>query len=179
MANYPQHRRGFDIDTTAAAAQKITIDSKWKGHSVTYGATLDTIKLAGDDDKIIGSIDYFDSGQVVIVDEGEDVAFKNAGTAAIPLGSRIVGSRRRVGGSQVYGYVKAFTPATAAEADTTDFANKAERDAAINAAINAAVDATVSAALKARGSVVDGGAATNTTNEDVPADVRVAFNRCA
>ena len=178
MANYPQHRRGFDIDSTAAAAQKITVDDKWKGHSVTYGATPDTLKLAGDNDKVVGSIDYFDSGQVVIVDEGEDVAFKNAGNSAIPLGSRIVGATRQVGGSQVYGYVKAFTPATAAETDTTTFTNKAERDAAINAAINAAVDATVNAALKARGSVADGGG-THTANADVPADVKVAFNRCA
>lgn len=179
MANYPQHRRGFDIDTSASANRKITVDDKWKGHSVTYGATPDTVKLAGTNDEVIGSIDYFDSGQVVIVDEGEDVAFKNAGTTAIPTGSKIVGATRTINGSAVAGYVKAFTPATAADADTTTFTNKAERDAAINAAINAAVNAAVTAALKAKGNVVDGGAATNTSGADVPADVRVAFTRCA
>ena len=73
MANYPQHRRGFDIDSSAPAAQKVTIDDKWKGHSVTGGATPGTIKLAGDGDEVWGSIAYFDSGQPVITDMGEDV----------------------------------------------------------------------------------------------------------
>ena len=82
MAFYPQHRRGFDIDSAAAAAQKITVDNKWKNHAVTYGATPGTTKLATTDDEVIGSIAFFDSGQVVITDIGEDVAFKNSGTTA-------------------------------------------------------------------------------------------------
>ena len=48
MANYPQHRRGFDNDATAAAAQNSTDYDKMEvDHSVTYGATPDTIKLSG------------------------------------------------------------------------------------------------------------------------------------
>lgn len=160
MAKYPQHRRGFDIDSTAAAAQKITIDDKWKGHSVTGGATPDTLKLATADDEVWGSIDYFDSGQVVIADMGEDIAFKNAGTTKIALGSKIVGATRTVDSVVVHGYVKAFA---------ADLAGTSE----------AQIEAGINAALKAKGTVVDGGAATNTATEDVPADVKVAFSRCA
>ena len=160
MAFYPQHRRGFDIDNTAPAAQKITDDDKWKGHSVTYGATPDTAKFAGDGDEVIGSYAYFDSGQVVVTDEGEDVPFKNAGTTAIPIGSKIVGAVRQVDGSNVSGYVKAFAS-----------------DAADNTEAN--IEAAINASLKAKGTVVDGGATTNTANEDVSADVKVAFSRCA
>ena len=172
MANYPQHRRGFNNDTAAAAAQQIAKDDKWIGHSVTGGSTPDTIKLCGDGDEVWGSIAYFDSGEIVINDMGEDIAFKNAGTTAIALGSKIVGATRTVGTVAVYGYVKAF--ASASDADTTDFTSKSERDAAIDAAVNAAINA----ALKAKGTVVDGGAA-STASEDVSADVRVAFSRCA
>ena len=159
MAKYPQHRRGFDIDSTAAAAQKITIDDKWKGHSVTGGATPDTVKLAGDGDEVWGSIAYFDSGQVVVTDMGEDVTFKNAGTAAIPIGSKIVGAVRQVDSANVSGYVKAFD--SAAGGDTASD-----------------TDTAIEAALKAKGTVVNGGE-TNTANEDVSADVEVAFSRCA
>ena len=170
MSNYKQMRRGYDIDTAAPAAQKITIDDKWKGHSVTLGSKPRTMKLAGDGDKVEGSIAYFDSGQVVIVIQSEDVPFKNAGTTAIALGSRIVGATRTVDSTTVYGYVKPFTSAATADAaDTTE--------AAIEAAIKAAVDTAVDAALKARGSVIDGGA-TSTAGADVPADVRVAFSSC-
>ena len=170
MANYKQMRRGFDIDTAAPAAQRITIDDKWKGHAVTLGSKPRTMKLAGDGDKIEGSIAYFDSGQVVIIYQSEDVPYKNAGTTVIALGSRIVGATRQVDSTTVYGYVKAFTAASAADAaDTTE--------AAIEAAINAAVDTAVNAALKARGSVIDGGAV-STADADVPADVRVAFSSC-
>ena len=177
MANYPQHRRGFDNDTSAPAAQQITKDDKWIGHSVTEGATPGTIKLCGDGDKVSGSIAYFDSGQIIINDMGEDVAFKNAGASAIPLGSRIVGATRTVDSVTVHGYVKAFTSAAAADGAAADAANPTEAE--IEATINAAVNAAVDAALKAQGCVVDGGAATNTADEDVPADVKVAFNRCA
>ena len=177
MAKYPQHRRGFDIDSAAAAAQKITIDDKWKGHSVTGGSTPDTLKLATTDDEVWGSIDYFDSGQVVIADMGEDIAFKNAGTAMIPIGSKIVGATRTVDTVTVHGYVKAFTSVAAADGAAVDAANPTEAE--IEATINAAVDTVVNAALKAKGTVVDGGAATNTAGEDVPADVKVAFSRCA
>ena len=104
---------------------------------------------------------------------GEDIAFKNAGTTAIALGSKIVGATRTVGTVAVYGYVKAFASASAA--DAAGFTRRNQ----IEAAIDAAVDTAVNAALKARGTVVDGGAATNTAGEDVSADVRVAFNRCA
>ena len=173
MANYPQHRRGFDNDTDAPAAQQITKDDKWIGHSVTLGSKPDTIKLCGDGDKVEGSIAYFDSGQIVIIDMGEDVPFKNAGTAAISLGSRIVGATRTVGSSKVHGYVQAFTSEAAVAMD------KSESNADINTAINNGVNAVLASALKARGSVVDGGAATNTAKQDVPADVKVAFNRCA
>ena len=166
MANYPQHRRGFDNDTAAAAAQKITKDDKWIGHSVTGGSTAGTIKLCAAGDEVWGSIAYFDSGEIVINDMGEDIAFKNAGASAIALGSKIVGATRTVDSVVVYGYVKAFTSAADA-AGTTE------------AQIEAAIDTAVDAALKARGTVVDGGAATNTAGEDVPADVKVAFNRCA
>ena len=172
MANYKQMRRGFDIDAAAPAAQRITIDDKWKGHAVTLGSVARTMKLAGDGDKIEGSIAYFDSGQVVIIYQSEDVPYKNAGTTAIALGSRIVGATRTVDGTAVSGYVKAFT--SAADADTTDFTSKAERHAAID---TAAIDTAVDAALKARGSVIDGGA-TSTAGADVPADVRVAFSSC-
>ena len=165
MANYPQHRRGFDNDTTAPAAQQIKKDDKWVGHAVTGGATPGTIKLAGNDDEVWGSIAYFDSGQIIINDMGEDVAFKNAGTTAIALGSKIVGATRAVDGTTTHGYVKAFAAAAAAGANT------GERMTNLNAEINKA--------LKAKGCVVDGGAATNTAGEDVPADVKVAFNRCA
>ena len=158
MAFYPQHRRGFDIDSTAPAEQKITIDDKWKGHSVTGGSTPGTIKLAGDGDKVWGSIGYFDSGQPVITDMGEDVAFKNAGTTAIPIGSKIIGATRTVDGTTVYGYVKAFD--SAAGGDTASD-----------------TDAAIEAALKAKGTVVDGGG-TNTSGADVSADVKVAFSRC-
>ena len=164
MANYKQMRRGYDIDTAAPAAQKITIDDKWKGHAVTLGSTARTMKLAGDGDKIEGSIAYFDSGQVVIIYQSEDVPYKNAGTTAIALGSRIVGATRTVDGTAVSGYVKAFTSAADA-AGTTE------------AQIEAAIDTAVNAALKARGSVIDGGA-TSTAGADVPADVRVAFSSC-
>ena len=164
MANYKQMRRGFDIDTAAPAAQKITIDDKWKGHAVTLGSTARTMKLAGAGDKIEGSIAYFDSGQVVIIYQSEDVPYKNAGTTAIALGSRIVGATRTVDGTAVSGYVKAFTSAADA-AGTTE------------AQIEAAIDTAVNAALKARGSVIDGGA-TSTAGADVPADVRVAFSSC-
>ena len=164
MANYKQMRRGFDIDTAAPAAQKITIDDKWKGHAVTLGSTARTMKLAGAGDKIEGSIAYFDSGQVVIIYQSEDVPYKNAGTTAIALGSRIVGATRTVDGTAVSGYVKAFTSAADA-AGTTE------------AQIEAAIDTAVDAALKARGSVIDGGA-TSTAGADVPADVRVAFSSC-
>ena len=166
MAKYPQHRRGFDMDSAAAAAQKITIDDKWKGHSVTGGSTPGTLKLATDGDEVWGSIDYFDSGQVIIADMGEDVTFKNAGTTAIPIGSKIVGATRTVDTVTVHGYVKAFSSGADAS-DTTE------------TEIEAAIDAVVNAALKAKGTVVDGGAATNTSGEDVPADVKVAFSRCA
>ena len=171
MANYKQMRRGFDIDTAAPAAQRITIDNKWKGHAVTLGSKARTMKLAGDGDKIEGSIAYFDSGQVVIIYQSEDVPYKKTGTTAIALGSRIVGATRQVDSVTVYGYVKAFTSASAA--DTTDFSTQVERDAAINTAIDTAIDA----ALKARGSVIDGGAV-STADADVPADVRVAFSSC-
>ena len=164
MANYKQMRRGFDIDTAAPAAQRITIDDKWKGHAVTLGSVARTMKLAGDGDKIEGSIAYFDSGQPVIIFQSEDVPYKNAGTTAIPLGSRIVGATRTVDGTAVSGYVKAFTSAADA-AGTTE------------AQIEAAIDTAVDAALKARGSVIDGGA-TSTAGADVPADVRVAFSSC-
>ena len=164
MANYKQMRRGYDIDTAAPAAQKITIDDKWKGHAVTLGSTARTMKLAGDGDKIEGSILYFDSGQPVINIQSEDVSFKNAGTTAIALGSRIVGATRTVDGTVISGYVKAFTSAADA-AGTTE------------AQIEAAIDTVVDAALKARGSVIDGGA-TSTADADVPADVRVAFSSC-
>ena len=170
MANYKQMRRGFDIDTAAPAAQRITIDDKWKGHSVTLGSNARTMKLAGDGDKIEGSIAYFDSGQVVIIYQSEDVPYKNAGTTAIALGSRIVGATRQVDSTTVYGYVKAFTAASAA--DTAD-----ATETAIEAAINTAINTVVDAALKARGSVIDGGA-TSTADADVPADVRVAFSSC-
>lgn len=160
MAKYPQHRRGFDIDSAAAAAQKITIDDKWKGHAVTGGATPDTVKLAGDGDEVWGSIAYFDSGQPVVTDMGEDVAFKNAGTTAIPIGSKIIGATRTVGGATVHGYIKAFAA-----------------DAADNTEAN--IETAINTALKAKGTVVDGGAATNTAGEDVSADVEVAFSRCA
>ena len=179
MANYPQHRRGFDNDTDAPDKQQITKDDKWIGHSVTGGSKPGTIKLCDDGDKVWGSIAYFDSGQIIIIDEGEDVPFKNAGTAAIPIGSRIVGATRTIGTSKVYGYIKAFTPATAADADASSFTSQTEQEAAIDAAINAAVDAALTAALKATGCVVDGGAARSTAKKDVPADVKVAFNRCA
>ena len=177
MANYPQHRRGFSNDTSAPAAQQITDVQRLKGHSVTGGATPGTIKLCSDGDKIWGSIDYEDSGEIVIADMGEDIAFKNAGNAAISLGSRIVGATRTVNGTAVYGYVKPFTSAAAADGAATDPA--APTEAEIETTINAAVNAAVDAALKASGCVVDGGAATNTAGADVPADVRVAFNRCA
>lgn len=160
MPKYPQHRRGFDIDSVAAAAQKITIDDKWKGHAVTGGSTPDTLKLAGDGDEVWGSIEYFDSGQVVIADMGEDIAFKNAGTTAISIGSKIVGATRTVDTVTVNGYVKAFAS-----------------DAADNTEAN--IEAAINASLKAKGTVVDGGASTNTAGEDVPADVKVAFSRCA
>ena len=172
MANYPQHRRGFDNDTDAPDKQQITKDDKWIGHSVTGGSKPGTIKLCDDGDKVWGSIAYFDSDQIVINDMGEDVAFKNAGTAAIPINSRIVGATRTIGTSKVYGYIKAFTADS--EADTTDFTSKAERDAAIDAAVEAAL----TAALKATGCVVDGGG-TSTAKKDVSPDVKVAFNRCA
>ena len=165
MPQYPQHRRGFDIDSAAVAAQKISVDDKWKGHSVTGGSTPDTVKLATTDDEIWGSIDYFDSGQVVVADMGEDIAFKNAGTTVIALGSKIVGATRTVDTVVIHGYVKAFASAADA-AGTTE------------AQIEAAIDTAVDAALKAKGTVVDGGAATNTAGEDVPADVKVAFSRC-
>ena len=171
MANYKQMRRGFDIDAAAPTGQRITIDNKWKGHSVTLGSTARTMKLAGDGDKIEGSIAYFDSGQPVIIYQSEDVPYKNAGTTAIALGSRIVGATRTVDSVTVYGYVKAFTSASAS--DTTVFTSQAEQEAAIDAA----VDAAVNASLNARGSVIDGGA-TSTADADVPADVRVAFSSC-
>lgn len=178
MSNYPQHRRGFDNDTDAPDKQQITKDDKWIGHSVTGGSKSGTIKLCDDGDKVWGSIAYFDSGQIIIADMGEDVAFKNAGTAAIPLGSRIVGATRTIGTTKVYGYIKEFTPATDSDADASSFTNQTEREAAIDAAVNAAVDAVLTAALKATGCVVDGGG-TSTAKKDVPADVKVAFNRCA
>ena len=97
MANYPQHRRGFENDTSDAPdKQQITKDDKWIGHSVTGGATPGTIKLCDDGDKVWGSIAYFDSDRIIIADMGEDIAFKNAGTAAIPIGSRIVGATRTI-----------------------------------------------------------------------------------
>ena len=178
MANYPQHRRGFENDTSASDKQQITKDDKWIGHSVTGGATPGTIKLCDDGDKVWGSIAYFDSDQIIIIDEGEDVPFKNAGIAAIPIGSRIVGATRTIGTTKVYGYIKAFTPATASDADASSFTSQTEQEAAIDTAVNAAVDAALTAALKATGCVVDGGD-TSTAKKDVPADVKVAFNRCA
>ena len=178
MANYPQHRRGFDNDTDAPDKQQITKDDKWIGHSVTGGSKPGTIKLCDDGDKVWGSIAYFDSGQIIIIDEGEDVPYKNAGTAAIPLGSRIVGATRTIGTSKVYGYIKAFTPATDSDADTSTFTSETERNTAIDAAVNAAVDVALTAALKATGCVVDGGG-TSTAKKDAPADVKVAFSRCA
>ena len=167
MAMYPQHRRGFENDTDAPTAQQIkTADDKWKGHAVTGGSTPDTIKLAGDGDEVWGSIAYFDSGEIVITDEGEDVPFKNSGTAKIAIGSKIVGATRTVDSETVYGYVKAFDSA----ADASDNAE---------ANVESAIDTAITAALKAKGTVVDGGADTNTVDEDVPADVKVAFSRCA
>ena len=160
MPQYPKHRRGFDIDSAAAVAQRITIDDKWKGHAVTGGATPDTVKLAGDGDEVWGSIEYFDSGQVVVADMGEDITFKNAGTTALAIGDKIVGAVRQVSGANVSGYVKAFpNPLSAAPSQSN-------------------VNAAFTAALKAKGTVVDGGS-TSTSNQDVSADVKVAFSRCA
>lgn len=171
MANYPQHRRGFSNDTSAPAAQQILDANKLKGHSVTGGATPDTIKLCDDGDKVWGSIQYEDSGEIVIADMGEDIAFKNAGAAAIPIDSQIVGATRMVNKVKTYGYVKAFASASAL--DTSNFGTAAEQ----KAAIDSAVDAAVKAALKAKGTVVDGGG-TSKAGEDVSADVKAAFSRC-
>lgn len=171
MAKYPQHLRGFSNDTSAPAAQQISDADKLKNHSVTGGATPGTIKLCDEDDKVWGSIQYEDSGEIVIADMGEDIAFKNAGTAAIPIGSNIVGATRTVNKVKTYGYVKAFDSASAL--DTSSFGTAAEQ----KAAIDSAVDAAVEAALKAKGTVVDGGG-TSKSGEDVSADVEVAFSRC-
>ena len=111
-----------------------------------------TIKLCGVGDEVWGSINHFDSGQIVINDMGEDIAFKNAGTTAIALGSKIVGATRTVNSVVVYGYVKAFASAADA-AGTTEVQ------------IEAGIDAAIAAAIKARGTVVDGGG-TSTSGKD-------------
>ena len=127
------------------------------GRSVEMHA-VDTVKLAGDDAEIKGSIEGFDGGQVKIIVDSEDVPFKNAGTTAITVNSRIVGATRVIetDGTAQRGYVKAFS------------AGAADSEANIKIAINAAI--------KARGIVINGGGA-HAANADAPADVKVSLSR--
>ena len=141
----------------ATGAGSFRKDDDLKGRSVEMHAA-EMVKLAGDGATIKGSIEGFDGGQVKIIVDSEDVPFKNAGTTAIAVGSRIVGATRVIesGGTAQLGYVKAFSAGTA------------DAEANIKIAINAAV--------KARGIVIDGGAA-HTADADAPADVKVSLAR--
>ena len=142
-----------NYDMLATGTGSFKKDDDLIGRAVEMHAA-DTVKLAAADAEIKGSIEGFDGGQVKIIVDSEDVPFRNSGTAAIAVGSKIVGATRVIvaSGSAELGYVKAYAaPAT------------------INtAAINNAV--------KARGIVIDGGGA-HAANADAPADVKVSLSR--
>ncbi len=65
--------------------------------------------LAGANDRIKGSFQYFNSGKAVVKVESAGTKFKNAGTAAISTGAKIVGATRVIesGGTAENGYVQA------------------------------------------------------------------------
>ena len=155
MAYKKRCRESYKMLATGTGAFKK--DDGLIGRAVEMHAA-DTVKLAADNAKIKGSIEGFDSGQVIVIVEGEDVPFKNSGTTAIGIGSAIVGATRTIvaSGDAQLGYVKA-APAVAG-ADV------------------AAVIVSANNALKGRGQVVNGGAA-NTANTDVAADVKVSLPR--
>ena len=154
MAYKKRCRENYKMLGTGAGSFKK--DDDLIGRSVEMHNS-ETVKLAGDGAKIKGSIEGFDGGEVVIIVESEDVPFKNAGTTAIAVGSSIVGATRAIesGGTAQRGYVKAFS------------AGAADTEANIKIAINAAI--------KARGTVIDGGAA-HAADQDVPADVKVSLS---
>ena len=65
--------------------------------------------LAGSNDRIKGAFQYFSSGQAVVKVESAGTKFKNAGTAVISTGSKIIGATRVIesGGTAENGYVQA------------------------------------------------------------------------
>ena len=154
MANKKRCRENYKMLSTGAGSFKKDDDLISRSVEM-HGA--ETVKLAGDGARVKGSIEGFDGGQVIIIVESEDVPFKNAGTTAIAVGSSIVGATRVIetDGTAQRGYVKAFS------------AGVADTEANIKTAINAAI--------KARGTVIDGGAA-HAADQDVPADVKVSLS---
>ena len=154
MAYKKRCRENYKMLGTGAGSFKK--DNDLIGRSVEMH-DKETVKLAGDGARIKGSISHFDGGEVVVIAESEDMPFKNAGTTAITVGSSIVGATRVIesGGTAQRGYVKAFS------------AGAADTEANIKIAINAAI--------KARGTVIDGGAA-HAANQDAPADVKVSLS---
>lgn len=156
MAHYAREEDSFEFVKTGN--QQIKAEDDYLNLAVTMSSTKDTVELADADDEIKGSITGFsrDKKQVRIAFRSRGLKFKNSGTAAIAVGSKIVGATRTVSGDTKYGYVKAFA-------------------SAVNSTINKAnVDIAIDAAIKAKGTVRDGGSI-SMSNEDSSADVIVSF----
>ena len=94
-------------------------------HIVDTGSDAGKIRLALDGERVDGSFITFDGtgddSEILVVYAmvGKGMPFRNGGTTAIPLGSKIVGARR-TGAPVEFGHVKAasFDPAT--EGSPTD-----------------------------------------------------------
>ena len=142
-----QHDKGvkfYDINLTEDD-DSLTHDSLID-LAVSLSGNDNEVNLSTENSQIEGVIVGFEGGKVAVRVEGE-MRFKNGGLLRIPAGSRVVGARRRIGFEYFSGYVK-------------EFVLQDEGRYGINAA------------LKSRGTVISGGAASS-DRHDVEADVLV------
>lgn len=116
MAKYPHEvdwKFNFDISGTdiftgnsAHAFAEAERGSKYRNRAITIknGKAV----LAGDNDRVIGSFLYFDSGKAVVRIASAGTRYKNSGVTALSTGEKIIGATRIIspGGVSENGFVK-------------------------------------------------------------------------
>ena len=149
---YKYDTSGSDIFTGDVAHAFVSDNrgEKYRNRAVTIknGKAV----LAGENERVLGSFQYFDSGKAVIRIQSAGTRYKNGGNTAIANRSKIIGDTRTIvsGGNAERGFVKAAPGQTGTYSE-----NNVER------------------ADAGSGYVVNGGAA-HAANTDPKADVLVA-----
>ena len=157
MPSYPNRYIKGDPDTTQTGSALINKKSIRKYCAVTLD--INGWRYSGVGDAVHGSLYGVSDGHLQICAQGQDIKFRNGGTASIVIGSKIIGATRVItsGGTAQNGYIAQFVSGVTDASSATN--------------INAQIDR----AAQSRGIVVAGGA-TPTANTEAASDVLVALS---